>query len=179
MRCRCWRTRPARTSRARVAQPTVPQPRYTAKRRSLREASRLAAQGVSLYVLAFGTRLHDPEHAGDLEFLRALAAAGGGLLVEVEAPARLLEDLPAAHPQPAALEVENATAGEPARSLRLAPDGAFDAWLPLVPGENELRVHARWPDGRDEWLTRTVHFASAAAASARPVASAIAEDGRE
>ena len=159
-------------------EPTVPQPRYTAKQRALRGASELAAQGITLYVLAFGAQLHEPKHADDLEFLRALAEAGGGPMVEVDAPARLLEDLPPAHARPPALAVDNATSGAAARSLRLAPDGVFDALLPLVPGSNEVRVRASWGDGRDESLTRTVHY-EGGAAPAVGSASAIGTGGSE
>jgi hypothetical protein len=98
--------------------------------------------------------------------LRALARAARGLLVPVEAPAQLLRDLPPAHAQPSALEIANLTTGEPAHDLRLGPDGAFEAWLPLAPGTNELRVRASWADGRSESLRRSVHFERVSASAA-------------
>jgi hypothetical protein len=146
-------------------EPTVPPPKYSAKQRALREASQLAAQGIALYVLAFGAHLDEERGEDDVEFLNALAAAGGGVLVRVTSPARLLEDLPPAEPRPDWLEVVNATTGESARSLRVSPEGDFDALLPLVPGANELRVEARWRDGRDEQASRNVHYE---ASGARP-----------
>ncbi|HXK21134.1 MAG TPA: hypothetical protein VMS55_00510 [Myxococcota bacterium] len=45
-----------------------------------------------------------------------------------------------------------------ARSLRVSPEGEFDAWLPLAPGAYELCVEARWCDGRDEQASRSVHY---------------------
>ncbi|HVN36540.1 MAG TPA: vWA domain-containing protein [Myxococcota bacterium] len=162
---------PASPGRARAivlcsdGEPTVPPPRYSAKQRALHEASQLSAQGIALYVLAFGAQLDEERGKVDLEFLQALAAAGGGVLVRVRSPARLLEDLPPAEPRPDWLEIVNATSGESARSLRVSPEGDFDAVLPLVPGANELRVEARWRDGRDEQASRKVHYEASVAAA--------------
>ena len=139
-------------------EPTVPNTRYDARQRALREAAKLAEQGVALYVLAFGAHLDEERGEDDLAFLRALAEAGSGVLVRVESPARLLEDLPPAEAQPALLEIVNLTTGEPARSLHVSPDGRFDALLPLTPGENELRVRASWRDGRGASVSRSVHY---------------------
>jgi hypothetical protein len=139
-------------------EPTVPQPRYEARQKALREAAQLADDGVALYVLAFGSHLHEARGEDDLAFLRALAEAGRGVLVEVDAPARLLEDLPPAEAAPDVLEVVNVTTGEAAHSLRVTPDGRFDAELPLAPGANELRVRASWRDGRSESVWRTVRY---------------------
>lgn len=147
-------------------EPTVPATRYNARQRALREAARLADQQIALYVLAFGAHLREERSAQDLEFLRALAQAGRGVLIPVDAPAQLLRDLPPARAQPSALEIANLTTGESARSPRLAPDGAFAAWLALAPGANELRVRANWQDGRAESLRRTVHFEGALAPAA-------------
>jgi len=144
-------------------EPTVPPPKYSAKQRALREASQLAAQGIALYVLAFGAHLDEERGQNDVAFLQALAEAGGGMWVRVKSPARLLEDLPPAQPRPDWLEVVNATTGESARSVRISPEGDFDALLPLVPGANELRVDARWRDGRDEQASRKVHYEASSA----------------
>jgi hypothetical protein len=147
-------------------EPTVPQPRYMAKRKALREAARLAERQIALYVLAFGARVHQEQGSDDLDFLRELAAAAGGVLVPVDAPARLLEDLPPARIRPRSLEIANLTTGAPAHSLQVAPDGKFAAWLPLVPGMNELEVRASWQDGRRESLRRVFHFEGGAAGAA-------------
>jgi hypothetical protein len=139
-------------------EPTVPQPRYEARQKALREARQLAESGIALYVLAFGAHLGEERGEDDLAFLRALADAGRGVLVEVDSPARLLEDLPPAAAAPDVLEVLNVTSGEPARSLHVTPDGRFDARLPLVPGVNALRVRAVWNDGRSESAWRSVRY---------------------
>jgi hypothetical protein len=137
-------------------EPTVPSSRYEARQKALREAAQLAQAGVAFYVLAFGAHLREERGEEDLAFLRELARAGRGVLVEVGAPARLLEDLPPAAAAPDALEITNVTTGEPARSLHVATDGRFDAQVALVPGANELRVRAWWRDGRSASARRTV-----------------------
>lgn len=147
-------------------EPTAPAPEVHARRRALREASRLADAGTRLYVLAFGEKLLRGEDAEVLEFLETLARTGGGRLVVVAAPGTLLQDLPPAQPAPLALEIENLVTGESARALRSAADGSFDALLPLAPGVNELEVRARWPDGRDERVRRVVHFEAESAPDA-------------
>jgi hypothetical protein len=139
-------------------EPSVPAPEHHAKRRALREASRLAAAGIPVYVLAFGEKLlreQDPEVLG---FLEHLARAGGGRLVVVATPAALLQDLPPVEPAPAALEIVNRRTGEPARALHRRPGGSFDALLPLAPGANELEVSVRWSDGSSERVRRVVHY---------------------
>ena len=139
-------------------EPTVPEPKYSAKRYALKQAAMLAERKIALYVLAFGARLRTDKGKDDLDFLRELAAAARGVLVEVDSPSRLLQDLPPAEPKPQWLEIANLTTGQPARSLRVAADGVFAAWLPLAPGANELEVRASWQDGRRESLRRVVHF---------------------
>jgi len=139
-------------------EPTVPQPRYEARQKALREAAQLAESGIAFYVLAFGAHLREERGEDDLAFLRALADAGRGVLVEVDAPGRLLEDLSPAAVAPDALEIVNVTTGEVARSLRVAPDGRFVAQLHLERGANVLRVRASWRDGRSESAWRTVRY---------------------
>jgi hypothetical protein len=149
-------------------EPSAPPPAYMAKRRALREAARLAERQVALYVLAFGVaHLRSEEGKEELDFLRELAAAAGGVLVEVDAPRGLLDDLPPAAPRPRSLEIANLTTGAAADSLRLAPDGGFAAWLPLAPGRNELEVRALWQNGRSESLRRVVHFEAGDAGATR------------
>jgi hypothetical protein len=137
-------------------EPTVPQPRFEARQKALREARQLSEAGVAFYVLAFGAHLREERGEDELAFLRELAAAGRGALVEVDAPARLLEDLPPAAAAPDALEIVNVTTGEASHSLRLLADGRFAAQLRLAPGANELRVRASWRDGRSASAWRTV-----------------------
>lgn len=139
-------------------EPSVPAPDHHAKRRALREASRLADAGIPVYVLAFGEKLLREQDPEVLAFLEALARAGGGRLVVVATPATLLQDLPPAEPVPAKLEIANRRTGELARALHRRPDGSFDALLALAPGVNELEVRARWSGGRHEWVRRVVHY---------------------
>ena len=134
-------------------EPTVPTPDYAAKRRALREAQRLAERGIGLYVLAFGAHVLGEDGREELAFLRELARAGQGWLAPVDAPELLLQDLPPARPD---LVIVNRSSGAPALELRRERGGAFEARVPLVAGENQIEVSARWADGRSESLRRTV-----------------------
>ena len=42
--------------------------------------------------------------------------------------------------------------------MRVFPGGAFDAFVPVAPGENALEISARLPDGSRRELRRTVYF---------------------
>ena len=56
------------------------------------------------------------------------------------------------------LEIENVTTGRSARAVRLFPDGTFDGFAPLVPGENLLRVTVHDDSGASRSLERMVTF---------------------
>jgi hypothetical protein len=54
--------------------------------------------------------------------------------------------------------IRNLTSGETGRAVRLFPDGSFDAYIRLSPGENRLRVTARMDDGREIHAERRVIY---------------------
>jgi len=126
---------------------------FWAVRAALEEASELANDGIDLYILSFGEVEEE-----STKFLESLARAAGGSLLQVGRPGLLLNDLPSVVLAPLRLEIMNETTGERARALRTSDDGRFDAFLPLVPGENRLTVQATMWDGRLLIDQRVVHY---------------------
>jgi hypothetical protein len=134
--------------------PTRPVHGQRAQQYSVEAAQDAALAGVRIYPFALGT-----EAEPALEIYQALAEISGGRFERIDRPgdavARLrtvdLADL-------ASLTVENVTTGQPGRALRVFPDGAFDAFLPLEPGPNRLRVTAVAADGARGALERTVVY---------------------
>ncbi|MBW1688136.1 MAG: hypothetical protein JRS35_24120, partial [Deltaproteobacteria bacterium] len=56
------------------------------------------------------------------------------------------------------VSLRNATTGAEAEAVRTFPDGSFDGYLRLVPGENRIEVVARMEDGREARAARSVVF---------------------
>ena len=113
-----------------------------------------AVEGVRVYTFALGS-----EAESALDIYQAMAATSGGRFERIERPGdaigRLrrvdLADL-------AEVRVENRTNGQAGRALRTFPDGSFDAFVPLDPGENRVRVSAVSRDGSEVALERRVHY---------------------
>jgi hypothetical protein len=135
-------------------EPTRPVHGQRAQQFSVEAAQDAALAGVRIYTFALGS-----EAAPALEIYEALAATTGGRFERIDRPgdavARLrtvdLADL-------SSLTVENATSGQAGRALRVFPDGAFDAFLPLEPGPNRVRVRAVAADGASGTVERTVVY---------------------
>jgi hypothetical protein len=142
--------------------PTRPVHGTRAQQFSVEAAQDAAVAGVRVYPFALGT-----EAEPALEIYAALAAVTGGRFERIDRPgdavARLrtvdLADL-------SSLAVENATSGQAGRALRVFPDGAFDAFVPLEPGPNRLRVTAVAADGARAAVERTVVYRPGAAGDA-------------
>jgi hypothetical protein len=134
--------------------PTRPVHGNRAQQYSVEAAQDAAVAGVRIYPFALGS-----EAEPALEIYQALAAATGGRYERIDRPgdavARLrvvdLADL-------ASLDVQNVTSGQAGRAVRVFPDGAFDAFLPLEPGPNRVRVTAAAVDGTRSVLERTVVY---------------------
>ncbi|MFB3117691.1 MAG: hypothetical protein ACE1ZP_02905, partial [Myxococcota bacterium] len=60
--------------------------------------------------------------------------------------------------RPKELEIENVTKHARATSLRVFPDGRFEALVPLEPGPNTLEIRAVLADGHRTTLRRLVHY---------------------
>jgi hypothetical protein len=134
--------------------PTRPVHGNRAQQFSIEAAQDAALAGVRVYPFALGS-----EAEPALEIYQALAAVTGGRYERIDRPgdavARLrvvdLADL-------ASLDVRNETTGQAGRAVRVFPDGAFDAFLPLEPGPNRVRVTAVAVDGVKSTLTRNVTY---------------------
>jgi len=65
------------------------------------------------------------------------------------------------------VEVRNATTGAAGLAVRLLPDGRFDAFVALAPGENRIEVNARSAGGTSEVVERTLLYQPEAGGAAR------------
>ena len=91
-------------------------------------------------------------------FLRMAEVNGGELLI-VERPGEIVDYVPhMSLTRISEIGIDNLTSGEAARAVRLFPDGTFDSYAPLVPGENRLRITVRGDGGGVLTLERTVLF---------------------
>ncbi len=138
--------------------PTLPLPPKDRPPKEARlAAAEAAAAGVKIEVFALG-----PEAIRGEEVLRDIAAATGGGLDLLERPGDVLFHLPVIELSDVrTLAVENATTGQPARAVRLFPDGSFDAIAPIAAGRNRLRVTATTASGASASAERDVVFAAA------------------
>src|SRR5262249_43478624 len=64
-----------------------------------------------------------------------------------------------------ALRVDNTSTGQPGRAVRTFPDGSFDAFVQLEPGENRIRVTATLGDGGEAKQERVVRYVASAPAT--------------
>jgi hypothetical protein len=132
--------------------PTLPLPPDWAPAYAL-YATRLAANaGIRLYSFALGQEAEDA-----LEVYRQMAELSGGRFEKITGPADVIARL--RRVDLAGLEVLrvlNRANGKPARALRVFPDGSFDAFVELEPGENQVVFIATARDGRETSLTREV-----------------------
>ena len=134
--------------------PTVPRNEHVAERSALRAARALTEDGVQVYTLAFGEDAREEPGV-----LQKIAEITGGRFVEVEDPARVLEELAKVEfVKPAGLLIRNITTEQIARAVRVFTDGSFDGFVPLAPGWNRLEVSAIGPDGERVGVERRVFY---------------------
>jgi hypothetical protein len=138
--------------------PVEPVNPYIARRRAQQAADDLAQAGIDLYVFTFGSI--GVEQA---KFLVELAGSGEGRLHRVGAPERMLADLPSIDLTPVWLRIENASTGKSAEGIETRSNGHFSGFVPLEPGENELRVLVERGDGQLQRWVGTVVLAPDAA----------------
>lgn len=152
--------------------PTLPPPQQRAEDRVAVEAERLAAAGVRVHVLAIASEQVEPRPV-----LEELARVTGGSFARVDDPTELAVRL--ANTSLSAIdsvEVRNATTGAAGLAVRLLPDGRFDAFVPLAPGDNVIEVRAQGAAGASDPARRTVRYeAPPAGAPASPEAAALME----
>ena len=104
-------------------------------------ARKAAAAGIGIHVFALGPdALAEPDAAVDL------ARLTGGSFTALPEPARIVEVLGELSFQGSTgVRVTNLETGAPALVLQVAPDGGFEARVPVVEGANRIRVQAGQP----------------------------------
>ncbi len=123
--------------------PTMPSPKLGEKQ-ALELADRLAEYGIRVHAFALGKEALEGTDA-----FREIAARTGGKFVPVAQPADVVSFL--REVSLTGLEgvtVRNLTTKRPGRGVRTFPDGSFDAFVELAPGENQIEVSAR-VEGRE------------------------------
>lgn len=134
--------------------PTLPEPWDNAERAALDAAEVAADQGIRIHAIALGD-----EAIRRTNVFERVAVGTRGQYVPLENPG----DLPTILPHLSlggldAVEVRNRTAGTSSEAVRVFPDGAFDAFVKLMPGANVLEIEAELVDGRRATATRTVVY---------------------
>jgi len=142
--------------------PNEPPPPSFAAKAAVRASQHAAKANIRIYAFALGT-----EVAANPDVFLEMTRANGGELLIVENPGEIVEYVP--HMSLSRLEkveIENISTGRTARAVRLFPDGTFDGFAPLTPGENLLRVTIYGEAGTRS-LERTVFFERTARDSAK------------
>jgi hypothetical protein len=134
--------------------PTHPQPEARAAHAALDAAREAGEAGIRVSSLALG--IDEPR---DPDVFAEMARLTGGEHLRVVAPGDVVEALPGIDlARLARIDIENLTTGADARAIRLRPDGSFDGYVKLRPGENRLRVTARGDAGGSASLERRVVY---------------------
>jgi hypothetical protein len=141
--------------------PNEPPPPALAAKAAVRASKHASREQIRIYAFALG-----PTVAARPQVFLEMVRANGGELLIVEQPGEIIEYVPyMSLTKLASVELENATTGEPGRAVRLFPDGTFDGFAPLVPGENLLRVTAQGEAGGVRVLELPVRFEKTAGLS--------------
>lgn len=137
--------------------PTAPAPEEHAAEQALRQADAAAQAGVRLFTFALGVDDEAAEEKADV--YAQMASLSGGRYARLEQPGEILHELPRIDlAEVAGVEIANETTGENGRAVRVFPDGSFDGFVELAPGENILRVTARGEEGGAKSVRRRVFF---------------------
>ena len=157
--------------------PNLPPPQQRAEDLVSEEAETLAAAGVRVHVLAIAAQQVEPRPV-----LEELARVTGGSFQHMNDPTELPVWLANTALSPIeSVEVKNATTGAAGLAVRVLPDGRFDAFVPLAPGDNLIEVRARAASGESEVARRTLRYEppKAGAPSASPETTALLQTLRE
>jgi Mg-chelatase subunit ChlD len=134
--------------------PTEPAPESAAEGASLEAARAAARAGVRIYSYALGLK---EIRTGDV--FEQIAALSGGRLAHVARPGDIVHELVRVDlARVAEVRAENRTSGAVARAVRVFPDGSFDGFVALVPGDNAIAITARGHDGSETTQERVVRF---------------------
>lgn len=134
-------------------QPTVPTEHH-GKVAALELADRLGEFGIPVHAFALGEiALEEPE------FYRELAERSEGRFVPVESLADVVSHVADVRLTGLeGIEMRNLRNGASGRAVRVLPDGSFDGFVPLEPGENEIEIVAELEDAAPVRERRTVFF---------------------
>lgn len=134
--------------------PTLPVVFPGVREATLDAARQAAAFGYRIHAFALGS-----EAAAALELYRELSDLTAGRLERLDAPGDLIARLrQVVLTDLAHLGVRNLTTGRSAIALRVFPTGSFDAFVPLVPGENRIVVRGRLSSGSEASVSRRVVY---------------------
>jgi hypothetical protein len=132
---------PARRSQRTIlilsdGEPTVPDD-FRARSEALAAAERLAELGVRVHSFALGEKAREKS-----DTLRELTERTGGRFALAEDLGRVsfLRDVRLTGLD--GVTIRNGRSGELARGVRVRPDGSFDGFVRLLPGENPLEISA-------------------------------------
>jgi hypothetical protein len=130
--------------------PSAPSGVYWSSQMAIDQAGELGEQGIEVWAIPFG--------GADPVFLSELTQVSGGYVLPLD---RLNTQFGVSGPVellPRELEIENVTNNVPATSLKVYPDGRFQAAVPLEPGPNTLEIRAVLADGRRTAIRRQVYY---------------------
>jgi hypothetical protein len=134
--------------------PTLPPPEPNPGRAAIAAARAAGQKEVRIHSFALG-----PEAVRGRDVLDLMSRLSDGSLTEIDRPGEVLFHLPAVElSEVAEVKLENETARQSGRAIRLLADGSFDGFVPLVAGRNLLRVTAVGIGGGVQKLDRTVFY---------------------
>ncbi len=122
--------------------------------RTLRAARLLGQFGIRVHAFSLGSSSDEAP-----EFLGKIAKHSGGRFISVENAAEVVSELSNLPLTGLAnVAMRNLRTGESGRAVRVFPDGSFDGYLRLEPGENEFEVIAEMESGDQIALKRKIFF---------------------
>ncbi len=121
---------------------------------AVRAAKHAARAGIRIHSFALGDVV-----ASRPEVFQQMANATHGELLILEKPGEIVNLVPhLSLTKLSHVRIDNLSSSQPAKAVRLFPDGSFDAYAPLEVGKNILRITIHGEDGAEHAIDRVVHF---------------------
>ena len=134
--------------------PNRPAPPTSAAKAAVRASQHAASSKIRIYSFALG-----PEVASRPKVFLDMAKANGGELLIIEDPGGIVDFVPhMSLTKLAGVRIDNLSTSQSARAIRLFPDGTFDGYISLNPGENLLRITVSGEAGGTRTIDRRVTF---------------------